>query len=722
MEDPVIAQDGHTYERQAIKRWFDMGKRISPKTGARLLSTELTPNHTMRSLIQDIKAQVPVLARHRLDMHNIEAALKLREEEIEEKLIQKGSLLEKESQDRLRLEEELQQKMALLSVAEKGKSNHPGLPQQSLQGFHPEKLTDKREIRKYFFKGMLEITPNNYQILLKHSLSLEAAFHSYDKGLSVKGWPVSMGMDSLIDLLMAFSKVTRLKVDINWDQAGQEEEVAATIARSLQFYEQLTCLELSGCHLSDASWQEIVACIPEPACLKEIDVRGNLLTGEVISNISECFPNLIRLERDITRDTVPHGRKIEQILEEGNNEIYICDRNDLLFLINHPLFKANVYEVSLTDNCIDGKNIKEFTRHLQGTRVHTIDLSENKIGAEGAVRFAKHLQGTLVHTIDLSKNKIGDQGAIKFAKHLQGTQIHTVDLSRNKIGDQGAAGFAKYLPGTIVHTVNLSGNCIGAAGASELAKALPATRVHTLHLSGNEIGSQGAIKFAKYLPSTQVHTLYLQYNKIGDEGAIELAKALPDTQLHILNLGGNYLGDRGVEGFAKYLPETLVHTINLSQNKIGDEGAAGFAKYLPETLVHTVNLSHNQIGSQGAIELAKALPATRVHTLDLGGNRLGDQGVEAFAKHLQGAQVHTVELRYNHIGNIGAISLAQYLKSTNVYRLYLTDNQIDRDGAITFAKHLEETNVRKIHLRGNKIEPAVQRLLIKQYPRIKWKF
>ncbi|MHB9147949.1 MAG: U-box domain-containing protein [Candidatus Amoebophilus sp.] len=26
MEDPVIAQDGHTYERQAIKRWLDMGK------------------------------------------------------------------------------------------------------------------------------------------------------------------------------------------------------------------------------------------------------------------------------------------------------------------------------------------------------------------------------------------------------------------------------------------------------------------------------------------------------------------------------------------------------------------------------------------------------------------------------------------------------------------------------------------------------------------------
>ena len=110
MEDPVIAQDGHTYERAAIKRWFDMGKRISPKTGARLLSTELTPNYTMRSLIQDIKAQVPVLARHKVDMQNIETAIKLREEEIEETLEQKGQLIEKESQEKLNLAAALEQK------------------------------------------------------------------------------------------------------------------------------------------------------------------------------------------------------------------------------------------------------------------------------------------------------------------------------------------------------------------------------------------------------------------------------------------------------------------------------------------------------------------------------------------------------------------------------------------------------------------------------------
>eukprot|EP01132_Coremiostelium_polycephalum_P003028 gene3028-3783_t len=98
MEDPVIAQDGHSYERSAIAYWLNLGHRTSPKTGVRLLSTELTPNHTMRSLIQDLKSQMPVLARHKLEMSTIESAVKLREEEIQHVLELKRDLLQKAEQ------------------------------------------------------------------------------------------------------------------------------------------------------------------------------------------------------------------------------------------------------------------------------------------------------------------------------------------------------------------------------------------------------------------------------------------------------------------------------------------------------------------------------------------------------------------------------------------------------------------------------------------------
>ena len=58
MEDPVIAADGHSYERRDIAAWFARGKRTSPKTGARLPHTHLTPNHNLKSAIRDFLEEV----------------------------------------------------------------------------------------------------------------------------------------------------------------------------------------------------------------------------------------------------------------------------------------------------------------------------------------------------------------------------------------------------------------------------------------------------------------------------------------------------------------------------------------------------------------------------------------------------------------------------------------------------------------------------------------
>ena len=49
MVDPVLAMDGHTYERNAIERWFANGRATSPVTNARLFSLTLVPNHALKS-------------------------------------------------------------------------------------------------------------------------------------------------------------------------------------------------------------------------------------------------------------------------------------------------------------------------------------------------------------------------------------------------------------------------------------------------------------------------------------------------------------------------------------------------------------------------------------------------------------------------------------------------------------------------------------------------
>jgi hypothetical protein len=54
MVDPVVAEDGHTYERAAIECWFSKSL-TSPMTSAAIKSTELKPNHLVRSMILNWK-------------------------------------------------------------------------------------------------------------------------------------------------------------------------------------------------------------------------------------------------------------------------------------------------------------------------------------------------------------------------------------------------------------------------------------------------------------------------------------------------------------------------------------------------------------------------------------------------------------------------------------------------------------------------------------------
>ncbi|NEJ83740.1 hypothetical protein GR268_45640, partial [Rhizobium leguminosarum] len=117
-------------------------------------------------LIQDIKSQVPVLARHKLDMHNIEAAIKLREEEIEEELAQKGHLVEKESQTRLGLEQELRQKQKELEE----KTDQLNIMQERVKALE-EQVHSFLEKDKKMHATMLQLQQSMEQLLSAQLIS-----------------------------------------------------------------------------------------------------------------------------------------------------------------------------------------------------------------------------------------------------------------------------------------------------------------------------------------------------------------------------------------------------------------------------------------------------------------------------------------------------------------------------------------------------------------------
>ena len=54
MIDPVLAADGHTYERAAIETWLAQNRTraLSPKSGLPLANRTLVPNHALRGAIE----------------------------------------------------------------------------------------------------------------------------------------------------------------------------------------------------------------------------------------------------------------------------------------------------------------------------------------------------------------------------------------------------------------------------------------------------------------------------------------------------------------------------------------------------------------------------------------------------------------------------------------------------------------------------------------------
>jgi hypothetical protein len=62
MKDPVVAMDGHTYERSSITKWF-ASHGTSPKTNEELTRKKLVPNHALRAMIIEWHEQHPCIMK-----------------------------------------------------------------------------------------------------------------------------------------------------------------------------------------------------------------------------------------------------------------------------------------------------------------------------------------------------------------------------------------------------------------------------------------------------------------------------------------------------------------------------------------------------------------------------------------------------------------------------------------------------------------------------------
>lgn len=60
MQDPVLTEDGHTYERECIQDWLKY-RNTSPLTNIKLSSKKLIPNIALRKLIIELEHSAELL-------------------------------------------------------------------------------------------------------------------------------------------------------------------------------------------------------------------------------------------------------------------------------------------------------------------------------------------------------------------------------------------------------------------------------------------------------------------------------------------------------------------------------------------------------------------------------------------------------------------------------------------------------------------------------------
>jgi hypothetical protein len=173
-------------------------------------------------------------------------------------------------------------------------------------------LSDFKELRRYFFKGFLEITPQNFEDIGRTALSYPENFSRYNGGIFINGWNASSITESeLLNLLHGFTDVTKFKVNILWDT--DDYDTSEIICRTIQFFPNLSELFLANCRLTDTSVHEIIESLVHPCSLRTLDLTNNLVSEEVLIMLGTNCASLINLKTGLDEFKLPPFPKSEKI-------------------------------------------------------------------------------------------------------------------------------------------------------------------------------------------------------------------------------------------------------------------------------------------------------------------------------------------------------------------------------------------------------------------------
>jgi hypothetical protein len=140
MSDPVVAADGHSYERSAIMAWIERNgaKSLSPITGKKLRDLKLKTNNALRIAIGHYKDTLP----RRLELELTEQKLNQAIQSCEKRLF----MLEAEN---AQLRAEVKSSAQLIAVQHERERQQHFLPEAVSQLLHYTMIGDTGRVREY---------------------------------------------------------------------------------------------------------------------------------------------------------------------------------------------------------------------------------------------------------------------------------------------------------------------------------------------------------------------------------------------------------------------------------------------------------------------------------------------------------------------------------------------------------------------------------------------
>jgi len=165
------------------------------------------------------------------------------------------------------------------------------------EGFKPRRLEEVIALRPYFRKKALEIKLENLAGLERCAQHYEALFHTYEGAIRVEVGDYHPGIEQV---LMRFSAIKKLEAVLTPGRELEKGAFSKLLERPSQFYTQLEGIYLQNLGLQEEEILEYLHpdVIGNLQTIKEVDVRGNIITRKSLLEIRKRIPALNTLSID----------------------------------------------------------------------------------------------------------------------------------------------------------------------------------------------------------------------------------------------------------------------------------------------------------------------------------------------------------------------------------------------------------------------------------------